>query len=99
MDRRTFGLSLLASSTMLGFYTPAEAAVYPGREWSKATPESVGMNSSKLRDAINNMGGSVMVIRQGKLVGSLGNLTTKFGLLSATKSIGSMLLGIAVAEG
>src|SRR3954469_7232597 len=80
----------------------ALGATFPGSSWPTATPASVGLSSSKLKEAqayAQRYGGAGCVIRHGKLVHSWGSLTQLYNVQSATKSFGSALLGFAVDDG
>jgi CubicO group peptidase (beta-lactamase class C family) len=60
------------------------------------------MNQAKLDQAIGyaqDFGGSGMVVRNGYRVASWGDQAKRYLTYSATKSFGSVLLGIALAEG
>jgi CubicO group peptidase (beta-lactamase class C family) len=77
-------------------------------DWRRATPESVGLDASRLAamEAAVNAGefkkiGSVLVARHGQLVYEKyfeGNATTLRDTRSATKSITSLLVGLAIQD-
>jgi CubicO group peptidase (beta-lactamase class C family) len=84
-------------------------ADWPTGEWPTATPEEQNMDPARLRqmmDLIDEQGfdyHSVLVVRHGRLVfeeyrNGYGP-DTKHHLQSATKSVSSMLIGIAIHEG
>jgi CubicO group peptidase (beta-lactamase class C family) len=76
--------------------------VWPGTGWTSAAPAAVGMNATRTADAVayaRSRGGSGILIRHGTRVATWGDQQQKYGLLSATKSIGSILLGVAIKEG
>ena len=59
------------------------------------------MDSARTADAINygkNRGGSGILVRAGKRVGYWGSQTAKYDLKSSTKSIGSIILGLAIKD-
>ena len=102
MNRRRL-VGTLAAAPLLGLAaTPAAAARYPGAAWAKATPASVGMDGTKLKGAIawaqNEGAGSVLVVRSGLSVGTAGDQAVRRELKSATKSVGSILLGLALTD-
>jgi len=77
-------------------------------DWRRATPESVGLDASRLAamEAAINAGefkkiGSVLVARHGQLAYEKyfeGNATTLRDTRSATKSITSLLVGLAIQD-
>ena len=70
--------------------------------WESATPQSLGMDESRLamaRDYALKGGGSGMVIHHGKLVYSWGDLKAKYDLKSSSKSFGVTVLGLALKDG
>jgi CubicO group peptidase (beta-lactamase class C family) len=83
---------------------PVPAAIWPGKEWATATPESQGM-SSKAVDAAaeyaqRHGGGSGCIIRHGYLVRQWGDPKYRADIKSATKgSFGITCLGLAVGRG
>jgi len=80
----------------------AGAAIFPGTSWATATPAQEGMNAALLDQARNYAltgGGSGFIVRHGQLVYSWGTTTTRVELKSATKSIGSAVLGLALRDG
>lgn len=102
MNRRRL-VGTLAAAPLLGLAaTPAAAATYPGAAWTKATPASVGMDGAKLQEAIawaqNAGAGSILVVRSGLSVGTAGDQAVRRELKSATKSVGSILLGLALTD-
>lgn len=81
---------------------PAGAQVFPGASWQTATPEALGLDPAPLNQAESyalSAGGAGMIVRSGFVVESWGNVHESFELKSATKSLGSMLLGLAIGDG
>jgi CubicO group peptidase (beta-lactamase class C family) len=79
-----------------------ERTGFPSDSWPTATPAEVGMDVALLdqaRDYALAGGGSGFIVRYGKRVYTWGELSARFELKSATKSIGSALLGLAVGDG
>jgi CubicO group peptidase (beta-lactamase class C family) len=96
MLRLTFAVLLLAASA------------FGQNDWQRATPESVGIDASRLglMEAAIKAGefkkiGSVLVARHGQLVYENyfdGDATTLRDTRSATKSITSLLIGLAIQD-
>lgn len=81
---------------------PQAAEAWPGSSWQTARPGDVGMDAGRLEDAVeigSRRGGSGIVVRAGKRVASWGDQKKLYDIKSSTKSIGSVLLGRAIAEG
>ncbi len=87
----------------------AAADYWPGRDWRTAQPESQGVDSAALGAVLDQVIGqnlgvhSVLVIRHGYLVLHADfypyNSATQHDLASVTKSLTSVLAGIAVGQG
>ena len=78
------------------------ATAWPTAGWSTAAPEDTGLDPDQLaqaRDFALTAGGSGMITRNGRLVMSWGSLTTRYDVKSSAKSIGSMLVGLALQDG
>jgi CubicO group peptidase (beta-lactamase class C family) len=84
---------------------PPAAVVWPGTDsetdpnhgWTAAAPADVGMDSARLIEAETYAaGGSGLIARGGKLVHKWGDIDTRFDIKSATKSMGSIALGLAL---
>lgn len=79
------------------------ATAFPGATWPTGTPESVGLDRSKLLAAqavaTRYSGGAGCIIRHGKLVHSWGGFKQLYSINSATKSWGSVVLGFAIDDG
>lgn len=77
-------------------------APWPTSGWTLATPQEVGLDQTLLeqaRDYAQSGGGAGYITRHGRLVMSWGSDTALFSLKSTTKSIGGILLGVAVNDG
>ena len=78
-------------------------AVFPGKEWETATPESRGYSSSKLeslRAKVENMSTtSLMIAVGGKVIFSYGDVTENVRIASCRKSLLSTLYGKYVENG
>lgn len=101
MRQWTFRLPLcLAAGLVLGWSPPARA-VFPAAQWETRTPEDLGLDASRLnafRSAIGGHGAGV-VVHDGYLVHSWGDVTQPNDWASATKPIFSTLLAFAVRDG
>ena len=85
---------------------PGEASdpppVFPTNEWASATPAEMSMDVAKLdqaRDYSVTGGGAGFITRRGRVVYTWGDTTARYDLKSATKSIGSIALGLALDDG
>jgi CubicO group peptidase (beta-lactamase class C family) len=81
--------------------------IFPGEQWEVATPESQGVNSFKLKEAIQfleeNSGfdgvKEVMIIRNGYLIWEGEEVDKVHGVWSVTKSFTSTVLGLLIGDG
>jgi CubicO group peptidase (beta-lactamase class C family) len=91
------GITRTATVDVTSFATP-----WPTSGWSTATPDAMRMNPdllSQARDFALAAGGSGMITRNGRLIMSWGSLTTRYDVKSTTKSIGAILVGLALEDG
>ena len=72
--------------------------IWSGREWSTVTPEEAGLEPSRLVQASAYAGGAGMVVRAGQVAFAWGDTTAVYHIQSATKSIGAIALGLAIAD-
>jgi CubicO group peptidase (beta-lactamase class C family) len=103
--RVCYGLAAAVLSACLA----QAAAYYPGEQWRTATPESQGLDSRGLAGAISQIREkqwgihSLLVIRHGFVVADTDfypyNSDTPHDLASVTKTITSVLTGVAVKNG
>lgn len=77
----------------------SQAQVYPGVTWETATPAEMDMDGALLSQARSFAGGAGMIVRSGRVVLSWEDTHARHELKSATKSLGSLLLGIAIGDG
>jgi hypothetical protein len=79
------------------------AIVFPGAAWQTRTPNQVGLDPAKLNQFVSNLSSgttsSGVIIRDGYLVMSWGNVAQKFDWASAAKPLHSSLLLFALYEG
>ena len=100
--------SLLATACLLAcaHAVPPVAPVFPGEDWVRADPESVGLDSDILADAVDFAAGgdfgvhAMVVVRYGRVVLDASVYPFEPGgkhdLASCTKSLTSTLVGIAI---
>ncbi len=84
-------------------------SVFPGDEWEQAEPEEVGIGADKLEavrrwyeDEVGENPFRVVIVRGGRMVSEWEQgvpTDEKRNMASATKSLFSSILGVAVAEG
>ena len=89
-------------SVISALQTNAQSEVWPTAGWLTATPEDVGMDEDKLkqaRDYALTGGGSGCIIRGGRMIMSWGDQNLRYDLKSTTKSIGITALGLAIKDG
>lgn len=80
---------------------PPLPLAWPGASWAAAQPALAGMDPGRLAAAVAHgaaRGGSGLVVRGGYAVAGWGSQTQRYDLKSSTKSIGSLLLGLAIAD-
>ena len=85
------------------------AMVFPGTDWQQATPESQGVDSTKLQTAVNYISnqltsqgsyvGGLLIIRNGYVIWQNSNSYTTYGLASVSKSFLSTGLGLMIEDG
>jgi CubicO group peptidase (beta-lactamase class C family) len=88
---------------------PSRAAetVFPGAEWTEASPESQGVDSANLKEATDVLARTVgadgvrelVVIRHGRMIYRGDDIDKRHGVWSATKSFTSTVLGLLIADG
>ena len=82
---------------------PVAVPAWPGTSWSRIPPEEAGWSTAGLAQARDYSGtletASLLVVHQGRIVDSWGDIERKHELHSVRKSLLSALIGIAVSEG
>lgn len=86
--------------------------VFPEVDWQEATPESRGVDSAKLQEAMDYFGAHAdrpgdhglgvkraVVVRDGYVIWKGSDLTTQTPIYSATKSFTSTVLGLLIQDG
>lgn len=74
-------------------------AVFPGKTWEQRTPGEVGLEAAKVDAFAAAVGGDGVVIKDGYLVKTWGEVATHKWWASASKPVFSTLLLLAVHEG
>ncbi|GAA0726064.1 hypothetical protein GCM10009430_32630 [Aquimarina litoralis] len=77
------------------------AQTFPGQSWETASPNSVGVDQSKLNANMQSIPkkGNVVVIKDGKLIYSSGSINKKIKTYSIGKSITSLIFARAMQMG
>ena len=81
--------------------------VFPGRDWEEATPESQGVNPTKLEEAVKFLEKhsgpdgvkEAVIIRDGRMIWKGPEIDKRHGVWSVTKSFTSTVLGLLVDDG
>jgi len=92
---------------ILTLQTHLLAAVWPGETWQTASPESQGVDSTKLDQAMSYLASKcgsqgtsqAVVIRNGYMVWKGSDIDNNHNVWSATKSFTSMVLGLLIDDG
>ena len=88
----------LAYSALICQAASTTDIVFPGKSWEQREPAQVGLDGSKLDQFATNVSGDGVLIKDGYLVKSWGDLTTHKWWASASKPVLSTLLLLAVQE-
>ncbi len=87
---------------------PGQRMAFPGKEWEKASPESQGVDSAKLKRAMDDLavcladhGGvaTVFIVRGGRVIWEGTESDRQNPLASATKSFTSAVFGLLIEDG
>lgn len=84
----------------------AAEMVFPERTWEEASPESQGLNSGRLAEAVRfleaNAGSDgvreLVIVRHGRILWKGDNIDRRHGVWSCTKSFTSTVLGLLVED-
>lgn len=90
----------LLSLALLSPPSPANAQTWPNPDWPLGTADE--FSADGLSQAIKyaeSAGGSGMIVHRGKLIRQWGDPDRRYDVKSATKSIGTIALGLAIADG
>ncbi|NQT84996.1 beta-lactamase family protein, partial [bacterium] len=85
----------------------AERMTFPGKNWEEATPESQGVDSTKLNAAVSYLKShagrdgvkELVIIRNGYMIWKGSNIDKVHGVWSLTKSFTSTVLGLLIDDG
>ncbi|MCK5345031.1 MAG: serine hydrolase, partial [Candidatus Heimdallarchaeota archaeon] len=106
MKKNIFRILLLAGIILIPQIS--SAVIFPKADWVESAPESQGVDSTKLNDAINyftdklsNSGGvsELIIIRNGYMIHNGSNIDRKHNSWSASKSFTSTVLGHLIDNG
>jgi len=92
-------VSALSWAICCGIDPAADDAVFPGRHWTEATPDEVGLAVDKLDALAALAGGRGCVVRHGRLAYTWGDAAKSGDVASAVKPVISTLLLLAVQQG
>lgn len=111
MGREFRGLSFVAVALWFGCAgagAAPQSVIFPGSDWQQGTPESQGMDSAKVQEAVAYLTGvfnsqgkalqGLVITRNGVLI-SKSSDENAYLLASATKSITSTCLGLLIEDG
>lgn len=108
-DKRACNTNILAALASLVFFLSFSFTygviadeierVTPRKEWERKTPEEVGLDSKKLKQFSEFVGGRGCVVRYGYLVYQWGDISRRADIASASKPFYSHLLFKALEEG
>lgn len=76
-----------------------DEVVFPGEHWEMRAPAQAGLDVAKLDEFAKTVGGPGCVVRDGYMVYSWGDITSKLDWASAMKPVMSTMLLFAVHEG
>jgi CubicO group peptidase (beta-lactamase class C family) len=96
MRSRRLLLAILTASTAIA---AAAEPVFPGATWAQRPPTEVGLDAAKLDEFARRVGGDGVIVRDGFLVKTWGEVATHKWWASASKPVLSTLLLAAVQDG
>jgi len=93
----------LITATQVALGAPPSGYIYPEAEWVTASPESQGVNSIVLNDAVNNLkkkmnADEVLVVRRGRVIHRGSKSKSQHRVWSAAKSFTSTVLGVLIDQ-
>lgn len=92
---------------VLAQVSAAKEMVFPGKDWAEAKPESQGLDSRKLAEAVEYLKANsgrdgvkeLVIIRNGYMIHKGGDIDKVHGVWSLTKSFTSTVLGLLIEDG
>jgi CubicO group peptidase (beta-lactamase class C family) len=104
---RAISFTLLAGMLFLAAVYAEPTPVFPGTDWQEATPESQGIDSTRLSAAVDYLRANtprhgvdeLVIVRHGYLVWQGLHIDRVHGTWSCTKSFTSTVLGLLIDDG
>lgn len=75
------------------------AQTYPGTTWDTRTPSQVGFDTTAFNTALSNLPDKCIVVKNGYIVGTKGNITTTGLIWSASKSLVVLMFARELQQG
>src|SRR5687768_1458867 len=99
--------SLCAMLLLAATAQSSPPTVFPAEKWEEATPDSQGVDPTKLKAAVdllartvgNDAAKELVIIRNGRLIWQGDDIDRRHGIWSATKSFTSTVLGLLIEDG
>ena len=106
MERARLSLTVILLACSLSAAAAPEMT-FPGRQWQEVKPESQGVDSAKLDEAVSYLKGhsgpdgvtELVIIRNGCMIWKGTNIDKMHGVWSLTKSFTSTVLGLLIDDG
>ena len=106
MLRNTVG-SVIVVFVVSAWFSAAGAMVFPGEDWREAKPESQGIDSEKMKEAVSYLAENsgpdgvkeLVIIRNGYMIHKGTDIDKVHGVWSLTKSFTSTVLGLLIDDG
>lgn len=100
-------LTLAVFFVLTAFANTTNAMIFPGENWVEATPESQGVDSVTLNEAMNYLAGAAggcgaseaVVIRNGYMIWKGADIAARHSVDSVTKTFSTTVLGLLVDDG
>ena len=97
----------LTSCLLVVSSTLADEMDFPGGNWTEVTPESAGLDSKRLAEAVESLKDNsgrdgvneLVIVRRGRIIWKGDNIDKVHGIWSCTKSFTSTVLGLLIDDG